>query len=502
MEHQADEVDSRPLPESFAPDGHAVVDALDAYYRESVGGRQPVIHQERLARNIEQLDLATLVREGGLAGPRLETFVRDYLAATTRLHHPAFLAHQVAAPHPTGSLASLIDGFTNNAMAIYEMGPGAASIEFFVINWMLEKIGWQPAPVEGDATAPAVPRDGRAAHAADDPPIGGGVLTHGGSLANLTALLAARRQIAPDSWRTGTPNDLVLFAPAVSHYSIARAAGILGLGQDAVWPLEVDDRGATIAERLPAVLGAARAAGKRPLAVVANSCNTPVGAYDPLLPIGEFCRRHGIWLHVDGAHGASALVSPTHRHLLDGIELADSLTWDAHKMLRAPTLCAALLVRDHRTIDAAFQQEASYLFHEKEQPGVDFAQRTVECTKAGLGLKVFMVLAALGERGLAAYIDHEYALSQQAYEYLVGQSDVKCAARPEGNILCFRVAGSDTKQLRIRDALNEEGSFYLSSTVFREQRYLRMVVINPETSLADIERCVERVREIAGGIRD
>ena len=348
MEHQADEVDSRPLPESFAPDGHAVVDALDAYYRESVGGRQPVIHQERLARNIEQLDLATLVREGGLAGPRLETFVRDYLAATTRLHHPAFLAHQVAAPHPTGSLASLIDGFTNNAMAIYEMGPGAASIEFFVINWMLEKIGWQPAPVEGDATAPAVPRDGRAAHAADDPPIGGGVLTHGGSLANLTALLAARRQIAPDSWRTGTPNDLVLFAPAVSHYSIARAAGILGLGQDAVWPLEVDDRGATIAERLPAVLGAARAAGKRPLAVVANSCNTPVGAYDPLLPIGEFCRRHGIWLHVDGAHGASALVSPTHRHLLDGIELADSLTWDAHKMLRAPTLCAALLVRVHR----------------------------------------------------------------------------------------------------------------------------------------------------------
>jgi L-2,4-diaminobutyrate decarboxylase len=236
--------------------------------------------------------------------------------------------------------------------------------------------------------------------------------------------------------------------------------------------------------------------------VVANACNTPVGVYDPLRPIGEFCRAHGIWLHIDGAHGASALVSPTHRRLLDGIDLADSLTWDAHKMLRAPTLCAALLVRDHRTLDAAFQQEASYLFHEKEQPGVDFAQRTVECTKAGLGLKVFMVLGALGERGLAEYLDHEHALTQQAYEYLAGQPDLACAVRPESNILCFRVPGTDAKQLRIRDVLNEEGSYYLSSTVFGGRRYLRMVLINPVTSFADIERCVGRVREVAAEIPD
>ena len=471
---------------SFRCDAHAVVDALDAYYRESVSGRPPVIHQERLAHVIAQLDLAALVREGGLTGPRLDAFVRDYLATTTRLHHPGFLAHQVAAPHPAGSLGALIDGFTNNAMAIYEMGPGAASIEFFVIDWMLEQVGWRPASSEGVEEA----IDGR--------PVGGGVLTHGGSLANLTALLAARRHAAPDAWRSGTPADLVLFAPEVSHYSIARAAGIAGLGQEALWPLETDERGAIIAERLPAALAAARAEGKRPLALVANACNTPVGVYDPLEPIGDFCRAHDIWFHVDGAHGASALVSAAHRHLLRGIESADSVVWDAHKMLRAPTLCAALLVRDHRTLDATFEQEASYLFHDKEQPGVDFAHRAVECTKAGLGLKVFMVLAALGERGLAAYIDQEYALTQEAYEYLLGQPDIECAVRPESNILCFRVPGDDTRQLRIRDALDEEGSFYLSSTVFRGRRYLRMVIINPETSLTDIERCVERVREVAG----
>ena len=196
---------------------------------------------------------------------------------------------------------------------------------------MLEKVGWPPVPLD---------RQQRTA----DSPCGGGVLTHGGSLANLTALLVARNRLAPEVWDTGVPADLVLMAPAESHYSIARAAGILGLGQKAICRLEVDARGAIIPERLEAAYERLRAEGKRPMALVANACTTAVGIYDPLQEIGEFCRRHQLWLHVDGAHGASALLSAKHKHLLRGIEQADSLTWDAHKMLQTPVLCAALLV--------------------------------------------------------------------------------------------------------------------------------------------------------------
>src|SRR5208337_5175993 len=161
--------------------------------------------------------------------------------------------------------------------------------------------------------------------------------------------------------------------------------------------------------------------------------------------------------------GASALLSPRHRGLLHGVESADSLAWDAHKLMRTPALCAAVLVRDSRTLDGAFQQEASYLFHDKEQPGVDFIHRTVECTKAGLGLRFFAVLASLGETGLARYVERQFALAREAHAYISGLPDFESPFPPETNILCFRLRGGDAVQLAVRDALIAEGSFHLST---------------------------------------
>lgn len=468
---------------SFLSDLDIVGRALEAYHQEAVSATAPVINQQPLEQIIAKLHLKEFIREGGLSGQKLSDFMSHYLSVCTRLHHPAYMAHQVAAPYYSGSLASLIDGFTNNAMAIYEMGPGAASIEYFIINWMLEKIGWTPAPLDRRPPGPGLS-------------FGGGVLTHGGSLANLTALLVARHQAVPQAWSDGLPPNLALLAPAGAHYSVARAAGMLGMGQKAVYHLEVDSRGAVIPDQIPAAYERLRHDGKQPVALVANACSTAVGIYDPLREIGEFCRARHLWLHVDGAHGASALLSETHKHRLHGVNLANSLTWDAHKMLQTPVLCAALLVRDHRPLDATFQQDASYLFHDKERPGIDFAHRTVECTKAGLGLKLFAVLGALGERRLAEFIDRQYDLAQRAFEYIQQQSGFECALRPESNILCFRIQGSDEKQLQIRDALNLEGHFYLSSTLFRGKRYLRMALMNPNTQLEDIQRLMRRIEQL------
>ena len=469
---------------SFISDAEIVTGVLNTFYEDSISGRRPVINQEPLEEIVGRLGLDDYVREGGLTGESLKDFLVKYLVNATSLYHPEYMGHQVAVPHYNGPLGSLIDGFVANPMAIYEMGPGATSIEYFVINWMLEKIGWQPAPLNPE-------------RAIENNPHGGGILTHGGSLANLTALIAARNQVAPEAWEQGVPNDLVLLAPAAAHYSIARAAAILGIGQKAICELEVDQKGAIIPEKLVVAYERLQNDGKRPMAVVANACQTAVGIYDPLKEIAAFCTDYHIWLHVDSAHGASALLSDKYRHCLEGAESADSLTWDAHKMLRTPTVCAALLVRDDRTLDAAFQQEASYLFHDKEQPGIDLGHRTFECTKAALGLRLFMVLGALGESGLADYVEHEYDLTLQAYEYMQEQGDFECAVRPQSNILCFRIAGSDEKQLRIRDALISQGRFYLSSTSFRGKRYLRMVMMNPETRLEHVEHLVELIREIA-----
>ena len=468
--------------DSFVPDAEIVVNALAAYISESRAARCPVIDQPQIDELIEGLGLADHLRQGGLSGERLSEFVGRYLAATTRLHHPGFLAHQVAVPHPTGALGSLIDGATNNAMAIYEMGPAASCIEYFMINWMLGKIGWPAVPGSRQL-------DPVSCHA-------GGVLTHGGSLANLTALLAARSAKVPEFWSQGSPGNLVVLVPEQSHYSMKRAVAMIGIGEENCLTLPADALGRVSPGPARRMVEALERDKRRVMAMVGNACGTAAGLYDPLEAMGAICRDHGIWFHVDAAHGGGALVSARLRHLMAGVERADSVIWDAHKMMCTPTVCAAVLVRDHRHLDNAFQLDASYLMHDKDQPGFDFLPRAVECTKAGLGLRLFMVLAAMGESGIERHVDHLSGLAASAAELIDRQRDFELAARPETNILCFRAGSDDAEQLEIRRRLLEGGRFYISTTLYRGSRWLRLVFMNPATTLGEIASLLDEVRDI------
>jgi len=470
----------------FTEDAAIVVQALTDYIHESGNRDAPVIRQPVLETVIEQLDLRQHIAQGDLTGETLRRFVHDYLATTTRLHHPGFLAHQVAVPHTTGALGSLIDGATNNAMAIYEMGPAASSIEYFMINWMLEKIGWQGVTSDRQL-------DPQSGHA-------GGVLTHGGSLANLTALLAARSARIPAFWKSGNPGNRVVLVPEQSHYSMKRAVAILGLGEDNCLTLPADADGRVLPSGMYRQISALQSQGRQVMAIVANACGTAAGLYDPLPEIAAICREYHIWLHVDAAHGGGALVSNNLRYLLDGIELADSVVWDAHKMMCTPTVCAGVLVRDHRHLDHAFEQEASYLLHAKDQPGFDFISRTVECTKAGLGLRLFMTVAAMGEQGLAGHVEGLVQRAREAADLIRQRAGFELAIQPETNILCFRISGDDHTQLEIRRQLLERGNFYISSTLYRGRRWLRLVFMNPATSLNDIQQLLDEIIDIRTNI--
>ena len=457
--------------------------SLEGYLRDSRARARPVVRLQPIQDIAARLDLQRWIREGGLLQGPLEDFLDSYLDSTTRMHHPGYMAHQVAVPDLSGALGALVDSFTNNPMAIYEMGPAAVAMEHVTVNWMLEKVGWKPSPWPGSTEA-----GGR--H-------GGGVLTHGGSLANLTALAAARQRVAPSAWQDGNPAKLAVFASPHAHYAVHRAVGILGLGQRAVLPLETDERGAILPETLAGTYDAAVKDGWTPMALVANACSTSVGIFDPLRPIAAFCRRRDLWLHVDGAHGASALLSPVTRPHLDGIEEADSLVWDAHKLLRTPSLCAAVLMRDAVCLDNTFQQEASYLFHDKTQPGIDLISRTVECTKAGLGLRLFFVLASLGEQKLATYVENTFAMAKKAYEMVCSRQGFHSPVEPQANILCLRYGDDDALQLRVRDTLLQEGRFHVSSTEFLGNRYLRLVLMHPDTNETLIGQLLDRIEELA-----
>ena len=450
------------------------VAAVGRHVEESQAGLVPVGGPPPLPELIDRLDLRSLVRAGGLDAERFEPWLAEVLAHSVRLHHPAQIAHQVGSPDVPSAIADLIHGAINQPMSIYEMGPAAHAMERVVVEWMTEKLGWP----EGS----------------------GGVLTHGGSLANFTVLLAARAAAAPDAWVDGVDGTLAVLAPTSTHYSVRRSVAMLGLGERAVVDLEVDAEERIVPGALSGALERCRAAGRRPMALVAASCATSTGLHDDLEAIGAFCREHGIWFHVDAAHGAPALLSPAHRELLRGIEHADSAIWDAHKMMRTPALAAAVLLREGWRLEAAFKQKAAYLIYEdSEDAGPSLLERQVECTKAPMGMRIFMNLAFRGEDGIGAYVADRYDRTLRFWELIEARPGFECLGRPESNILCFRYGRDAELQVRLRERLLAEKRFHLSSTVVNGERWLRMTVIAPATDERTIEELLDAIEEVAAG---
>lgn len=477
-------------PDDLKKISEVVLDKLCVYLETSQQGKKKTLLQKPAEEIAKLLQLEMWIKEGGLDPTSVNHFIDTYLANTQHMHHPQYMGHQVAVPHVASGIADFIHGIINNPMAIYEMGPAAAVIEKFMVNWMLDKVGWF-----------------KGSHLSDFNRLvsnGGGVLTHGGSLANLTALSAARAFIAPDSWTNGTPSDLVILAPEEAHYSIARSISIMGMGQNAVIPVAVNNLKVMKPEALLSTYQKVKETGKRVMAVVANACTTATGLYDPLDEIGHFCEEHKVWYHIDGAHGASALVSDKEKHLLKGINRANSLIWDAHKMMRTSSLCAAVLFKDYQTMERTFQQKGSYIFHDKAALGFDTLPYTVECTKAAIGTKLFWVLAAEGEKGMATYIEDTYSNTRQFYQLINQHPDFYCPYVPEANILCFQYTkfGTDNDfQLQIRNEIVRRGNFYITSTELNNVRYLRLTIMNDLTRESHIKALIEEIIKVAYGIK-
>lgn len=463
-----------------------ILPLLQNYLDDSYNGTTHVLDQYPASELAAKMKLEKWIREGGVTAQNVFSFLEPYLHFSQHLHHPGYIGHQVSPPHVAAGIADFIQGVVNNPMAIYEMGPSAAVVERTVVNWMLEKCGW----FKGQSITDFSDIDGN----------GGGVLTHGGSAANLTAMLSARASIDPDAWVDGNSRDLVVMGSEVAHYSMARAISIMGLGKKAFVSVKVDRNEVLQADDLYRCYREVKESGRKVMAVVANACATSTGLYDPVEEIGMFCKENNLWFHVDGAHGASALIHDKTKHLMKGLGYADSMIWDTHKMLRTTTLCAAVLFKDHRSLHRTFQQKGSYLFHEKDQPGFDVMPYAIECTKSAIGTKLFWVLAAEGEIGLADYVYGRYQITKEFYNYIEGQDDFECPYVPESNILCFRYTAGDSSneyQLGIRNTIIKRGKFYITSTEVNSIRYLRLTVINELTDLDQIKSLLKEIRELA-----
>lgn len=470
-------------PQAFRLAGHAVVDMLGDYLEATQRADGPVLDRRPPA------DLLDAWPGEFTAGPgaSLVDLLPDVLRQSHHLHHPRYIGHQVSAPLGTAALAELVGALLNNGMAEYEMGPVANAMEARLLDWLGGLLGF-PAPVEG-------------------------AFTSGGSIGNLTALAAARQAVdGLDVWGRGVAGvePLAILVSEQAHYSNDRAARVLGLGAGGVVPVRCDDRYRLDPAGLREAHLAAERAGRRVFAIVANACSTATGAYDPLDRIADYAEAHDLWLHVDGAHGAAASLSPTYRGLLQGIERADSVVLDAHKMLLMPALVTAVLFRRHGAADRTFHQEQSYIgFHADADAYAwwDSGLRTLECTKRMMSLELYAALSEHGTEVFADYITRSYDLARWFAAEVSRAPDLELAVEPEANIVCFRYVPDrpptddlDALQVAIRDALVASGSFYLVKTSLRGRTFLRTTIINARTGETELHQLIEAIRETGAAI--
>ncbi len=415
---------------------------------------------------------------------RFASVVQAMLQRGQNLHDPRYLGHQVPASVPLAGLFDAVGSVTNQVMAAYEMGPWATSVEHALVRELGQRIGWAPGTFSG-------------------------LVTHGGSLANLTALLTARNVALPDAWEQGIQapdHRAVIVVHDDAHYSVTRAAGVLGLGTQAVIRTSIDEHRRLDPIELDRLLTRLAEEGRRVIAVSACACATPTGAFDPLPQVAEVCRRHQVWLHVDAAHGGAVCLSSRHRHLVEGLALADSVVIDAHKMLFVPALCAFVFYKNREHRFQAFRQDAPYLF-DPSAPGLaeyDSGLRTFECTKRAAVFGLWGVWRTFGPSLFADLVDVTFDLAVQLHAKLQTADDFEPLHRPECNIVAFRHIPAQLReappeqlgafQLELRRRTIQSGDFYLVPWKLDGVGALRVTLINPLTNKEHLDQLLDVLR--------
>ncbi len=462
--------------DEFRRQGHELIDILSEYLKTVTNRSEtPVL------RYMEPDDL---VPEFAFENPSnrdlsLSDYIRKVIGNMNHLHHPRFVGHQNNPPLTAGIIAQMCITLLNNGVAVYEMGPAAMAAERNVVKYMAARIGFG-----SDAD---------------------GIFTHGGSAGNLTSLLAARQAKADyNIWEEGVKSDhrIGIIVSDQSHYSISRNAKVIGLGGESVVMIPHNSRYAMETSLLQETMDKAREKGIRVVCVAANACSTATGTYDDLGAIAAFCKENDLWFHVDGAHGLGVLFSERYRELVKGIEQADSVVLDFHKMLLTPGLNTMVLFRDGAHSYETFAQNAGYLFDKSdEDEWFNGAKRTLECTKSGLGITAWAVIKYYGDNTLGEYIDSRYDLARRFGTVIKNDDELELATMPESNIVCFRYKPADLSDEELNDLnavirkeIIKSGEFYIVQASLDDKIYLRTSLMNALTDDNDLDRLIMAVK--------
>lgn len=464
-------------PEGFRSFGHKMVDMLADHLEHS---------QKRGAQSSfpghtpsEEIAFWKAALHGGAPSDQ-GSVLKAMLQRSNQLHDPRYMGHQVAVPLPQEAWVGAMTDLMNNGQAIFEMGPSNAALEELLMQEIGQMLG--------------LPEDC------------GGILCHGGTLGNLVALLAAQRHASlrqgGDSWTEGIQHGTVaILVSEQAHYCIDRAVRILGWGAEAIVLVGTDDHHRMDLDDLSHKAQALASQGKTILALVGSACTTSTGAFDPLQGMADWAEAHDVWFHVDGAHGAPVAFSETHRHLVQGMDRAQSVVMDFHKLCGLPALCTGVFYRDRGQSFLPFLQEAEYLWSDAAQKDWwDTGKRTLECTKRMLSTRLMSLRSGPGYDIWGTLVDRLWEVASFFAAEVRHREGWELAMTPQANIVCFRPKAfqklTATEIQAHRATYLRKGSGYVVSTSIHGERWLRCTFMNPLTEARDLREMLAQWDDI------
>ena len=454
-----------PAPLSLPPEdmrrlGYALVDRL-VEHAEGLGEAPPL--------RVGEPEALTAAIGGpppdapGDAAQELATLFEHVLPFGQRPDHPRFFARIGSPSSFVGAIADAAAAGTNAFTGSWTGGSGPSAVELTVIEWLRS---WCGMP-EGSS----------------------GVLTSGGSIASLVGFAAARQAKLGGPRGTG-----VVYVSDQTHASLPRAVALMG---ERTRVIASDAGGRLQAGPLRAAVAEDRAAGLHPFCAVATAGTTSTGAVDPLPELRAACDELGLWLHVDGAYGAPAVLTDTGSAALDGLGLADSLVIDPHKWLFQPYEIGCVIVRDPALLEQVFSLEGAYL-RDTGGRAVDFRNRGPELTRGARGLKLWLSVRTFGLDAFRAAIARGIALAEHAEAQLRARGGWEVVTPAQLGIVTFRRDGlDDAAHTRLSAATVEDGYAAPSTTIVGGRVVLRLCTINPRTSLAEIDETLARMEALS-----
>lgn len=445
--------------------GYRIVDRLVEHF-----DGQPT---QRVAAKGVRADLERRLREPLPEQPAnpedvLHKLEEDVFSHMLHVDHPRFFAFVPSPGNYVGALADALAAGVNPFVGTWLGASGPAQVELVTVDWLRQICGL--------------------------PETAGGIFVSGGSMANLTALAAARH-----AKLGGVTSGGVAYYSDQTHSAVERGLRVLGFTREQLRKLPSDDRFQLIPAELERAVREDRAGGRKPFCVIANAGTTNTGAVDPLPALRELCDRENLWLHADGAYGAAGMLSGKGRADLEGLSLVDSLALDPHKWLFQPFEIGCVLVRDARLLRDTFQVRPEYLKDAlPAEDEVNLSDYGVQLSRSFRALKLWMSLKVFGVSAFRDAVDWGIRVAELAEERLRRSGKWEIVSPARLAIVAFRYAGGDDGvNLRLIDRMYDDGFAFLSSTILRGRPALRLCTINPRTTEADILDTIDRLERFA-----